>query len=231
MPSAAIRKKAVQAIERRGCLLVYPLNNKKEPASIWSELYPRSKMRWEWDADGDNRVADLWYLREILSRSRQVVYVKWFQGRATFFSFEVFKNLLAFLGASSVAGDDEGASGRLSPDSRNILELLLADSPLSTKQLKAAAELEGRLNEPTYNRAMKPLWNHLLLVGFGEFQDSSFPSLGIGSAATLFESLWQESQSISCEGAEAFLKKKLGETNPFWKYAIKIKKASGSRSS
>ncbi|HMN67936.1 MAG TPA: hypothetical protein PKC28_05290, partial [Bdellovibrionales bacterium] len=78
-----MRAKAIKAIDKKGALLVYPLNNKKEPASIWSELFPRTKMRWEWDAGSDNRVAELWYLREELSRSRKVVYVKWYQGRAT----------------------------------------------------------------------------------------------------------------------------------------------------
>lgn len=214
------RAKAIAAINKRGALLVYPLNNRKEPLSLWSELYPRSKMRWEWDADGDDRVASLWHLREVLSRSRQVVYAKWFQGRATFFSFEVFVSLLAFLRAR------EFVQSGLSLDSQTVLELLLSDSPLSTKQLKAGAEMEGRLLEPTYNRAMKPLWNHLAIVGFGEFEDSSFPSLGIGATQTLFEDLWQESASISVEDAEALLHKVLGEGNPFFKYAKRIAKSS-----
>lgn len=207
--------KSVEAIEARGCLLVYPLQNRKEPLSLWSELFPRSQMKWEWNEDSDRRINDLWIVREQLSRSRKVVYVKWFQGRATFFSFEVFKNLLAYLNAHAYAEDP----GLLGPESRNILDILLSDSPLSTKQLKAAAELEGRMLEPTYNRAMKPLWNHLLLVGFGEFNDSSFPSLGMGATATLFEELWSESHSISPEEASKFLKEKLGESNPFMKFA------------
>lgn len=40
-------------------------------------------MHWEWDDAGDKRVADLWHLREELSRSgERVVYTKWFQNRA-----------------------------------------------------------------------------------------------------------------------------------------------------
>lgn len=215
MKRSQAKKKAIEAIHKQGALLVYPLNNRKEPLSIWSELYPRSKMRWEWDQEGDNRVAELWYLREELSRSREVVYVKWFQGRATFFSPDVFVNLLAFLEAAKVAEN-------LPPDSRNILDLLLSDSPLSTKQLKAAAELEGRMMEPAYNRAMKPLWNYLLLVGFGEFEDSSFPSLGIGATQTLFEDLWQKSLTRTRAQALANLHKLWPDTNPFFKLAMKL---------
>ena len=174
-------------------------------------------MKWSWDEDHDDRVGKLWIAREQLSRSGRVVYAKWFQNRATFFSRECFVNMLSFLGAHSFA--DSGAS----PQSRDVLEILLADSPLSTKQLKAAAELEGRINETAFNRALRPLWQHLLLVGYGEFQDSSFPSLGHGASATLFEDLWTEARAVEREAAGAWLRERLGETNPFYKYALKIR--------
>jgi len=217
MTRAQLRKKSLAAINSRGCLLVYPVNNKKEPLSVWSEVFPRSKMRWEWDAGGDNRVAELWYLKEELSRSREVVYSKWFQGRATLFSFAVFTNLLAFTRAHRLA---EGLHG----PSRDTLDFLQNDSPLSTKQLKVALELEGRLNEPTYNRALKPLWQNGLIVAFGEFEDSSFPSIGIGATSVLFEDVWNEAGRISAEAAHVFLENKLGAANPFYKFAVKIKK-------
>lgn len=196
--------------------MVYPLANRKEPASIWSVLYPRTKMRWEWDQDGDDRVASLWILREKLSRSNQVVYVKWYQGRATFFSREAFVHLLAYFQSARVA------QTYLGPQSRDILDFLIQDSPMSTKQIKAASELEGRLNEPTYNRAMKPLWNYLLTVGYGEFEDSSFPSLGIGATQTLFEDLWNEALSLTEEKALAYLENLWTATNPFLKFAKKL---------
>jgi hypothetical protein len=217
MTRAQMRKKAVEAVNARGCLLVYPLANRAEPRSLWSELFPRSKMRWEWDTGGDNRVAELWHLREELSRSNEVVYVKWFQNRATLFSYDLFTHMLAYLRAQETAEV-------LPRDSRNILEFLQQDSPLSTKQVKAAAELEGRSFEPTYNRAMKPLWQHLLIVGYGEFQDSSFPSLGIGATEVLFEELWRRSLDITAEAGEKFARRKLGETNPFFKFAVKVMK-------
>src|SRR6478752_8481752 len=96
--SSAQKKKMIAAIERRGCLLVYPLANQKEPASLWSELFPRTKMRWEWDQNGDQKVSNLWIWREELSRSKEVVYAKWFRNRATFFSQEIFVSMLSYLG-------------------------------------------------------------------------------------------------------------------------------------
>nr|BFD65990.1 hypothetical protein HAGR004_10120 [Bdellovibrio sp. HAGR004] len=207
----------IAAINERGCLLVYPLENRKEPASLWSELYPRTKMRWEWDQDGDNRVAELWVLREELSRSEEVVYAKWFRNRATFFSKEVFVHLLAWLGSSQ---------GRvnLPRSSQEALDSFLQDSPQSTKIIKENLGWQGKMMESHYNRAMKPLWNYLFLVGYGEVQDSSFPSLNMAATQNLFEDLWLESQELDAASAESFLRKKLGPDNLFFKYAQKLVK-------
>ena len=208
------RSKAIQAINSCGILLVYPLANQKEPKSLWSELFPKTKMRWEWDSDGDDRVAQLWMLRADLSTSREVVYMKWFQNRATFFSREVFVWMLAFMRADQP----------LPQQSQQILEVLEMDSPLSTKQIKEATELQGKLFESTYDRAMKVLWKRMWIVAFGEVEDSSFPSLAVGATRLIFEELWDEAQAIDPEVAEKNLIKKLGLENKFWKFAEKVKK-------
>jgi hypothetical protein len=141
-------------------------------------------------------------------------FCEWYQGRATFFSREAFVQMLAYLRTSA----------SLSRASQNILEALEMDSPLSTKQIKEAVELQGRFFEADYNRAMKALWNRLWIVGFGEIQDSSFPSLAVGATKNLFEELWLESESVRPESAESWLRKKLGSENKFWKFAQKVKK-------
>ena len=204
---------AVQAIERRGILLVFPMDNRKEPASIWSEFYPKSEMRWEWDDSGDNRVADLWHLRAQLSTSNQVVYTKWFRGRATFLSRPVFSALLSLLGS------DMG----LSRQAREILKALEMDSPLSTKQLKKSTDLQGKLNESTYTRALKELWDRMLIVGYGEIDDGAFPSLAIGATRNIFEDLWIEARKLSPEKAEALLKKTLADDSLWYKHYLKVK--------
>ena len=65
--------KAIEAINRNGSLLVFPIQNREEPKSLWSELYPKTKMKWEWDDSADSRVAKLWHLREELSRSKREI--------------------------------------------------------------------------------------------------------------------------------------------------------------
>ncbi|MNJ96798.1 hypothetical protein D3C87_145310 [compost metagenome] len=218
MGTKSAKKKAVDAINKKGCLLVFPLNNQKEPESIWSELYPRSKMRWEWDQDGDTRVSDLWILREQLSRSKDVVYAKWYQGRATFFSRDIFVSMLAFLQSESLK------VAKLSLSSREALDSLLMDSPQSTKIIKENLSWQGKLMESHYNRAMKPLWNALLIVGFGEVDDSSFPSLNMAATQHIFEDLWLKAQGITPEAAEKHLVKVLGEKSLFLKHARKLAK-------
>lgn len=218
--NSATKKKMLEAIQRRGCLLVYPLANQKEPASLWNELFPKTKMRWEWDQDGDQRVSNLWIWREELSRSQEVVYAKWFRNRATFFSKDIFICLLSYLGSVR----DEVP---LSHDSKEALESFLMDSPQSTKIIKENLGWQGKMMESHYNRAMKPLWNYLFLVGVGEVQDSSFPSLNMAATQSIFEDLWIKAQELDPEKAEKKLRLVLGEDNLFFKHAVKLRKARG----
>lgn len=183
-------KSAVAKINNRGALLVFPINNKKEPASLWSEFYPKSKMHWSWDEDGDDRVVDLWVLMKKLSDSREVVYSKWYQGRATFFSREVFT---ALLGLSLHHFDEPN----LSTTAKTLLEALESDSPLSTKQLKEITDLRGKDNERFYNRGMKELFTKLLIVAFGEVEDGAFPSLAVGATKHLYEDLLNEAREMT----------------------------------
>lgn len=182
-------KKAIQHIETDGFLLVYPIQNAKEPQSLWSRLYPKSKMVWEWTSESDDRVAEMWHLKTMLAQSKNVIYGKYYKNRATFFSKNLFVSLLAY--KRSFEYRPRYVEGR------QILDLLEVDSPLSTKQIKEMTGLRGKLCESIYNRATKDLWDHLLLVGLGEIDDGAFPSLAHGSTATVFEDLWEESQFLS----------------------------------
>jgi hypothetical protein len=201
---SAATELALAAIERRGILLVYPLANRPEPRSLWGELYPRTPMRWSWDAGADARVARLWRLREELARSEEVVYGKWFRGRATFFARSVFRAMLAAL-ARETGGAGLGAG--LSRRAAMLLDLLEDNSPQSTKELRANADLQGRANEAAYTGALKELWSRLLVVGVGEVQDGAFPSLNISATKLRFEDLWPRSADGGRGGEDSREKK------------------------
>ena len=183
-----MNKRALDKINKNGVLLVFPIKNRKEPHSLWSALHPKKIMRWEWDDSGDNNVANMWSLMKRLSSCREVVYSKWYQGRATFFSRPLFSAMLC---VSMRAPQQE-----LSFIAQEILEVLENDSPLSTKELKKITELQGKLNEPQYSRAMKELFSRLLIVGYGEVDDGAFPSLAVGATKTLYEDLWLEAAEM-----------------------------------
>jgi hypothetical protein len=203
---------AVKHINSRGVLLTFPMNNKKEPRSLWTEFFPRKKMVWEWDEDGDASVAQLWHLRTELSESREVVYAKWYQGRATFFSRDFYLGALGTMHANGFF------MGTLSRQARDILDILEEDSPLSTKVLKKRADLVGKDNQRFYDRAMRQLWDRFLIVAFGEVEDGAFPSLAVGSTKNLFEDLWRESQALSRSSAEKILESAFEEAPSFKKF-------------
>ena len=190
-------ERAKKAVDRSGILLVYPIDGRPEIPSLWSELYPRSKMEWSWNEDADPRVAEVWHLRERLAHTHDVAYAKWFRGRATFFSLPVF---IALLGRLAARGDLHAGLPTAATD---ILELLRERSPLSTKQVRAEADLRGKENEKRFTHAMKALWTRLLIVGTGEVPDGAFPSLAFGATELLFEDEWNARTSVSKKASAA----------------------------
>lgn len=212
------QKKAVAAIESAGALLVFPMENRPEPASLWSVFHPRSEMRWEWDESGDDRVGRLWHLRSELSTTRAVVYTKWYRGRATYLSRALFAALLSALNG----GDPAGARSGLGEDARRILETLEAESPLSTKELKRLADLRGSANEARFTRAMTELWSRLLVVAFGEVDDGAFPSLAVGATRSLYEDLWRAASALDPTEADRRVRATLAAPSSFLKHYLRL---------
>jgi hypothetical protein len=169
-------------------------------------------MVWDWNEDGDARVAGLWQLMKQLSDSREVVYSKWYRGRATFFSLELFRAMLRMRSASRDPRHTLSDAGRL------ILEILENNSPLSTRELKRFAELQGRENDRIYTRAMKELFTSLLIVGFGEIDDGAFPSALVGATELLFGELCRDAERLSVVGARKVVERYMPERSHFRKF-------------
>lgn len=207
--------KAFKAIDKAGALLVFPIKDAREPPSLWYALYPKSKMRWDWSEDADPRVVDLWHLRTELSLCKDVVYTKWFKNRATFFSRPLFSALLRVR-----------TDGRppLAEASQALYDQLLEDSPQTSRMLRAATGLFGKEYESAFNRGLKPLWERLLAVGFGEIDEGSYPSLGIGATKTLFEDLWDDAQGLSLEEAWETIDARLPGGSAFRKWLDRLQR-------
>jgi hypothetical protein len=207
MARAGEEAKVVAAIEKLGALLVYPLANRQDIPSIWSVLYPRSEMRWAWDADADPRVSSVWILREQIARSRKVVYSKWYRGRAVFFSQALFSAMLSAKRPWQMERSREASE---------LLQVLEDDSPQSSKDLRRNAGLRGKESERVWTRATKELWEQLAIVGTGEVPDGAFPSLEIGATRWIFEDLWEEAQRRPPD--EALLQAQLPADSAFGKF-------------
>lgn len=184
-------KKSIELINKKGVLLVFPINNAKEPLSLWQLLHPKTPLKWEWDDDGDQKVFKMWTLMKQLSNCREVIYSKWYKGRATFFSRRLFTALLALQRDQKIQIHE----------AKQILQELQMNSPLSTKELKALTGLKGKLLEPSYNKAMKELFEKLKIIAYGEVDDGAFPSLAVGATESIYEDLFIESHELKKEKA------------------------------
>ena len=197
MPIQTMKKdleKSIQHINDAGILLVFPIKNAKEPDSLWRRLHPKSEMRWEWDSDGDHKVSDMWFRMKKLSDCKDVVYSKWYQGRATFFSRDLFTALI------TIARHSEKLPP-LTREARMILRQLEMNSPLSTKEIKKLTHMQGKFYEGAYNKAIKELFQRFLIVGFGEVDDGAFPSLAVGATELLYEKLWLQASDMPFDEA------------------------------
>lgn len=207
---------AIKAVNANGALLVFPVNNKPTPNSIWSEFYPRTKLKWEWDDNGDQKVFKMWQLMKELSTSKDVVYSKWLGGRATFFSRDLFVAMLALFKNTG------GISFKLSLQAKALLSELESDSPLSTRDLKKLTGLQGKDNESAYNRGMKELFGRLLIVGFGEVEDGAFPSLAVGATQHIYEDLWLDANELKIGLAQKRIDQLIPNGTEFRKYFDRI---------
>jgi hypothetical protein len=204
-------KKSIELINKNGALLVFPINNAKEPLSLWQLLHPRTPLKWEWDDDGDQKVFKMWTLMKELSNCRQVIYSKWYKGRATFFSRKLFTALLTVSQNLEIKNKE----------SQILLEELKNNSPLSTKELKSITGLKGKLLEPSYNKAMKELFEKFKIVAYGEVDDGAFPSLAVGATENIYEELLIESLKLEKTQALKIINESLKKDSLMFKFLIK----------
>jgi hypothetical protein len=203
---------AIARVNACGALLVYPIHNRELPRSLWSEFFPDVRMVWDWNDDADGRVGEMWNLMKRLSDCREVIYSKWYQGRATLFSHELFEAMLA------VQRSRRNPRRALSPAAAALLQVLENNSPLSTRILKEWTGLRGRLHETEYSGAMKELFSRLRIVGFGEVEDGAFPSLAIGATELLFDDVWRSSEALSIRRAHSTIERFLPAESHFRRF-------------
>jgi len=209
-------RKALAAINERHVQLVYPIQNAREPRSLWHSLHPGSAMRWDWSEDADQRVVDLWQLKDDLCLGREVVYAKWFRGRATFFSRASFVPILALLGTTRAEALRRNATA-----SRQYEELQ-DNSPQTPRRLQQADKMTGSHYRGDYKRGVKLLWEQLVIVGTGEVDEGQFPALAMGATRHILEDLWEEADGMEPRDAEARCRRLLPAASPFSRFLDRL---------
>lgn len=204
--------RAVKAINKHHILLVYPIKNAPEPQSLWSILHQGVEMHWDWSEHADRRIEKMWHLKDELCEHRDVVYAKWFRGRATFFSKEIFPAFLRVLGTTQF---DEVLQSR---DGDAIYQQLLDNSPQTPSMLKEAVEMESEHNRARFDKAMNVLWKRLFIVGTGEVDEGQFPALAAGATRHMFEDLWDEAEEMTLADAQDLIAKNLSPDSLFLKF-------------
>jgi len=212
-PRKLSAENAIDFLSGNGVLLVYPINNRQQPPSLWTQFFPDIPMVWDWNDDADHRVSDMWSLMKRLSSGSSVVYSKWYQGRATFFSRKLFAAMLRLRRAH--LHFDRRA---LNESERMLLEVLENNSPLSTRRLKELTDMQGRIQEPTYSRSMKTLFTKLMIVGFGEVDDGAFPSLAVGATELLHHDLCTESEEMPLRQAQQIVDRFMPNSSHFRRF-------------
>lgn len=185
---------SINAVNELKVTMVNRLKKRKDVTSLWGYFFP-----------------------DVLAHSREVICLKWFQGKATLFDQKSFTNLISFF--------ESGTRIRsLSPGAKLIFDYLEDTSPHSTKEIKQATDMVGPNFTKSFNVCMKELWQIGLIVSWGQVDKAAFPSTAVGSSRQLFEECWKGAEQIAPAEAEEFLKQSWGEENPFFKFAQKLKK-------
>jgi hypothetical protein len=84
-------------------------------------------------------------------------------------------------------------------ESLAILDLLRGGAPLSTRQIRRAANLHGKSCAGRFAYAMNALWSRLLVVGVCEVRGGGAPSLAVGATEVLFDDLWRARGSVPAD--------------------------------
>jgi hypothetical protein len=83
---------------------------------------------------------------------------------------------------------------------------------------------QGKFWESTYQKALKELWERLLIVGWGEKDDGAFPSLNMASTKLFFEDLWKDATLMTNLEAEEFVLEQIKSSPTMLRFYKQLKR-------
>jgi hypothetical protein len=145
-------------------------------ACLWEAVVGRAAPRWPRHSHHDAGVGLTWDLKNRLPAARHVYYGKLLRGRPLLVALDLFPAFYALLRGSQRARDyrAEYAAGHLSLTARRLMDVLIDDHPLYTRELRAGAFLLEPGQTREFERAMAELQQGLWVVKREERYEPTF---------------------------------------------------------
>jgi Winged helix DNA-binding domain len=145
-------------------------------ACLWEAVVGRADPRWPRRSHHDDGVGLTWELKDALPAGRRVYYGKLLKGRPVLVALDLFPAFYALVRGRQRSADylREYRAGRLTHTARRLLDVLVADHPLYTRELRAAAFMLTPSATREFERAMAELQQGLWVVKTEERYEPSF---------------------------------------------------------
>lgn len=145
-------------------------------ACLWEAVTGRARPRWPRHSHHDAGVGLTWDLKDRLPAVRRVYYGKLLRGRPLLVALDLFPAFYALARGRQRARDylEEYAAGRMSHSARRIMDVIVKEHPLYTRDLRANAFLLDPARTREFERAMAELQQGLWIVKTQERYEPTF---------------------------------------------------------
>lgn len=145
-------------------------------ACLWEAVAGRRDPPWPRRSHHDAGVGLTWDLKDRLPAARRVYYGKLLRGRPLLVALDVFPAFYALVRGRQRARHyrAEYEAGRLGHTARRLLDALVREHPLYTRDLRAGAFLLDPSRTPEFERAMAELQQGLWVVKTEERYEPTF---------------------------------------------------------
>jgi hypothetical protein len=155
---------ALQFIEDVGFCLVFTNRTQQLPC-LWVAVCGRRDPVFPQHSHHDPELMLTWNLKDLLPARRRVYYGKLLLGKPSMVSLTHFPDFYALHGP---AHDEQYLydyeDGRLSRAAKQIMDVLVPDHPLTTKELKRRTHLDASRSRPIFDQAIAELQRQLYIT-------------------------------------------------------------------
>jgi hypothetical protein len=145
-------------------------------ACLWEAVAGRANPRWPRHSHHDAGVGLTWDLKDRLPAARRVYYGKLLRGRPLLVALDLVPAFYALVRGRQRARDylEEYAAGRLGHTARRIMDVIVKEHPIYTRDLRLNAFLLDPARTREFERAMAELQQGLWVVKTEERYEPTF---------------------------------------------------------